>query len=521
MESCTGGVEDDGALSTLPSESQGRVMQKALGLRKPGIRGRDEKHPKGYWSERCPHNRTRRVCKDCGGTGLCEHGRQKSICKMCGGKSICEHNRRRNRCKTCGGSSICPHNKHRPFCKDCGGSQICEHGRHKNRCVDCGGSGICVHKRHKYRCWECKEAAQCMHKQPRKTCDDCRMLREAGPENMAVKIHDALTDLEKEGLLPEQLLPDGDPRKHSLTEMLKSLRTVAFAFVPAPRLLQPQPQDAHDKSSHEDAEPLHGRDTRHIQQKLATQMYFTREHMALHSRHLHYHPEAAAGCIEGLSKQLATMQRQHDAQVAFLGGKSREAACAGLEAPAMLHADKDVTSPSAEAHEAHEAPPSATKPALSSDPASQLRPNFRNIAASGDASAPMHEASPGPTSSWTGVCNGGWSPGGWGGGWGSGAAGGQPACHFPAWPGNSSAGLETARYEGKGREDSKRTAKSKAASEHAQVSIPFTHSHPAQGYPFGPPPDLHWAPGPQASFPVHTHQTMPAGAGASFPRHAR
>ena len=37
----------------------------------------------------------------------------------------CPHNRERYRCKDCGGSSICPHNRVKSQCKDCGGSQIC------------------------------------------------------------------------------------------------------------------------------------------------------------------------------------------------------------------------------------------------------------------------------------------------------------------------------------------------------------------------------------------------------------
>lgn len=494
-----GGIDDESA--------EGEVLQKAVGPRKAGIRSKEDKakHPKGYWSERCPHNRTRRVCRDCGGTGLCEHGRQKSICKMCGGKSICEHNRRRNRCKTCGGSSICPHNKHRPFCKDCGGSQICEHGRHKNRCVECGGSGICVHKRHKYRCWECKEAAQCMHKQLRKTCDECRLLREAGPESMALKIHEALSEFEKEGLLPEQLLPDGDPRKQSLSEILKSLRTVALAFVPAPRPAPPQPKDAHNRSIQEDTEMLLGRDTRHIQQRFATQMYFAREHMALHLRHLHYNPEAAAGCIEGLPKHLSAMQRQHDTQVAFFGGKSKEAAVAGPEAPPVLNADKEVASPQAEG-------PGQVKTAGSADAALHLRPASKSFAVSGDASSSwMREASPGASSSWTGAGNPGWSPGGWAGGWGCSSV--QSASQLSGWPGAGLGFSETgaSRHEGTWRQGSNKKKKAAAGAsttdashQEAQVAIPFAPSHPAQGYPFGPPPDLHWTCSPHPGFPPPT-----------------
>ena len=49
----------------------------------------------------------------------CPHNKQRNSCKECGGSSICEHNRRRNNCKECGGSSICSHNKQRNTCKEC------------------------------------------------------------------------------------------------------------------------------------------------------------------------------------------------------------------------------------------------------------------------------------------------------------------------------------------------------------------------------------------------------------------
>ena len=50
---------------------------------------------------RCPHNRERSLCKECGGGSICEHKRQRSACKECGGGSICEHNRIRSQCKAC------------------------------------------------------------------------------------------------------------------------------------------------------------------------------------------------------------------------------------------------------------------------------------------------------------------------------------------------------------------------------------------------------------------------------------
>ena len=87
-------------------------------------------------SKKCPHNRKKRICRECGGSSICEHNRQRSSCKSCGGSSICEHNRIRSRCKSCG-SSICEHNRQRSSCKSCVGSSICHHMRIKYRCKDC------------------------------------------------------------------------------------------------------------------------------------------------------------------------------------------------------------------------------------------------------------------------------------------------------------------------------------------------------------------------------------------------
>ena len=34
---------------------------------------------------KCPHQRERSKCKECGGSGICPHQRQRSRCKECGG----------------------------------------------------------------------------------------------------------------------------------------------------------------------------------------------------------------------------------------------------------------------------------------------------------------------------------------------------------------------------------------------------------------------------------------------------
>jgi len=86
---------------------------------------------------KCPHNRNKWRCKDCGGSQICSHNREKSKCKECGGISICIHNRQKSKCKECGGGSICSHNKRKQQCKYCGGGSICSHNRQKSHCKDC------------------------------------------------------------------------------------------------------------------------------------------------------------------------------------------------------------------------------------------------------------------------------------------------------------------------------------------------------------------------------------------------
>ena len=49
----------------------------------------------------------------------CPHGRTRNMCRECGGASICEHNRRRRQCRECGGSSICEHGHLRAHCWSC------------------------------------------------------------------------------------------------------------------------------------------------------------------------------------------------------------------------------------------------------------------------------------------------------------------------------------------------------------------------------------------------------------------
>jgi len=115
--------------------------------------------------KKCPHNRQKSTCKECGGASICEHNRRRSTCKECGGASICEHNRQKSKCKECGGASICEHNRQKSICKECGGASICEHNRQKIQCKECGGASICEHNRKKSTCKECGDAEMITIKQ--------------------------------------------------------------------------------------------------------------------------------------------------------------------------------------------------------------------------------------------------------------------------------------------------------------------------------------------------------------------
>ena len=54
-----------------------------------------------YVRPKCPHNRQRYECKECGGSQICEHNRLRSRCKECDGGSVCEHGRQRPSCPIC------------------------------------------------------------------------------------------------------------------------------------------------------------------------------------------------------------------------------------------------------------------------------------------------------------------------------------------------------------------------------------------------------------------------------------
>eukprot|EP00961_Rhodomonas_salina_P282964 3824179-Rhodomonas_salina.2 len=73
---------------------------------------------------RCPHNRQRSKCVQCGGSGVCEHKHLRTTCLACKDAGT-------------GGSMICDNHIRRAGCKECGGSAICEHGRQKVKCPLC------------------------------------------------------------------------------------------------------------------------------------------------------------------------------------------------------------------------------------------------------------------------------------------------------------------------------------------------------------------------------------------------
>ena len=93
----------------------------------------------------------------------CPHNKQRSRCVECGGSGICEHRKQRRQCKECRGSGICEHRKRRSGCRECGGSGFCEHGKERSRCVECGGSGICEHMKQRRQCSICDPGAYTAH----------------------------------------------------------------------------------------------------------------------------------------------------------------------------------------------------------------------------------------------------------------------------------------------------------------------------------------------------------------------
>ena len=128
---------------------------------------------KKYIRPKCPHNRYKFDCRDCGGNRFCIHNNDKARCKECGGSQICIHNKDKRNCKECGGSIFCIHNKDKRYCKECGGSAICIHNKSKYICKECDGIGICIHNKYKAYCKECDGSAYCIHDKLKCSCKEC------------------------------------------------------------------------------------------------------------------------------------------------------------------------------------------------------------------------------------------------------------------------------------------------------------------------------------------------------------
>jgi len=121
----------------------------------------------------CIHNKEKSKCRECGGGSICPHNKIKSKCRECGGSSFCIHNKEKSKCRECGGSSICPHNKIKSICRECGGGSICEHNKEKSKCRECGGSSICEHNKQKSSCRECGGSSFCIHNKQKSYCREC------------------------------------------------------------------------------------------------------------------------------------------------------------------------------------------------------------------------------------------------------------------------------------------------------------------------------------------------------------
>jgi len=132
------------------------------------------------------------------------------------------------------------------LCRDCGGSGICVHKHQKNK-VSCArlsvrvcavrqavlGAGADFSPTHqslpRWQCRKCQKLNTCGHKIARKLCSECKILRDAGPEALSLKIHEVL------GVLEEEEALDSDHPAHAhINEKVEGLRIMALAYVSAP-----------------------------------------------------------------------------------------------------------------------------------------------------------------------------------------------------------------------------------------------------------------------------------------------
>jgi len=79
------------------------------------------------------------------------------------------------------------------------------------------------------QCRKCQKLNTCGHKTARKLCTECKILRDAGPEALALKIHEVLAVLEE-----EEVLDSDHPAHAQISEKVEGLRIMALAYASAP-----------------------------------------------------------------------------------------------------------------------------------------------------------------------------------------------------------------------------------------------------------------------------------------------
>ncbi len=51
--------------------------------------------------KKCPHDKPREQCRECGGSSYCKHDKRRAMCKECGSSSLCQHVKQRYNCAEC------------------------------------------------------------------------------------------------------------------------------------------------------------------------------------------------------------------------------------------------------------------------------------------------------------------------------------------------------------------------------------------------------------------------------------
>ena len=91
----------------------------------PKIQTQGATRRKPYTQPKCPHDKRKAQCRECGGSSFCEHGKQKTHCRECGGSSFCLHGKWKATCRECGGSALCEHDKRKAECHVCSPHKMC------------------------------------------------------------------------------------------------------------------------------------------------------------------------------------------------------------------------------------------------------------------------------------------------------------------------------------------------------------------------------------------------------------